>query len=111
MPFFDFESVPEVEYIPGWRGRAVHSERMTFMRWHIAAGQRLPVHSHPHEQVAHLISGEFDLTIDGETRRIHSGCVAVIPPQAVHSGIAITDCVFTDSFAPVRDDYLRVGNP
>jgi quercetin dioxygenase-like cupin family protein len=107
MPFYDLSEMPAPELFPGWHGKVIHSERMTFVRWSVPAGAVLPNHSHPHEQLAHLISGEFDLTIDGETRRIRSGSVAVIPPNAQHSGIAITACEFTDSFCPIREDYRK----
>ena len=41
------------EVIPGFVGRFLHSDTMTFALWEIAAGARLPEHAHPHEQVVH----------------------------------------------------------
>ena len=105
MPFYPLETNPVIQPLPGWEARAVHGERMTFVRWRARAGAILPEHSHDHEQIAHLIEGEFELTIDGETRRLTSGSMAVIPSNSVHSGIALTDCLITDCFAPVREDY------
>jgi len=55
--------------------------------------------------VANIIEGEFELTIDNETKILKPGDVAVIPSNAVHSGKAITDCRILDVFYPVREDY------
>ena len=92
--------------IPGFRARFLHSANMTFALWNIAPGALLPAHDHPHEQVAHVLEGEFELTIDGVTAIVKSGGVAVIPSNARHFGKAITSCRILDVFYPVREDYL-----
>ena len=52
-----------------------------------------------------MVEGEFEMTIDGETRVLGPGAVAVIPPNAVHSGKAIKKCRVIDVFYPIREDY------
>jgi quercetin dioxygenase-like cupin family protein len=52
-----------------------------------------------------LISGQFELTVDGESKLLTENDVAVIPSEVVHSGRAVTDCVMLDVFHPVREDY------
>jgi quercetin dioxygenase-like cupin family protein len=96
---------PERELIPGFRGRVVHTQWMTFVYWSVSQGTPLPEHSHPHEQVANMLEGEFELTINGQTTLLKPGMVATIPSGAVHSGRAITDCRILDVFSPVREDY------
>jgi quercetin dioxygenase-like cupin family protein len=91
--------------IPGFVGRFMHSDTMTFVLWEIAAGAVLPEHAHVHEQVVHLYEGEFEMTVDGITRRMSGGSVFAIPSNARHHGRAITDCRIMDVFHPVRDDY------
>jgi quercetin dioxygenase-like cupin family protein len=105
MPFIELEEIEQKELFPGCRVRFVHSENMTFSYWTVEAGAILPRHSHPHEQVANMIEGEFEMTIDGETRVLGPGAVAVIPPNAVHSGKAIKKCRVIDVFYPIREDY------
>ena len=78
---------------------------MTFVYWTVAAGAEMPLHNHLHEQVAHVLEGEFELTVDGETRTLKPGIVAVIPPYIKHGGRAITACKLLDVFLPERDDY------
>ncbi len=105
MPFIKLEEIEQKELFPGCRVRFVHSENMTFSYWTVEAGAILPRHSHPHEQVANMIEGEFEMTIDGETRVLGPGAVGVIPPNAVHSGKAIKKCRVIDVFYPIREDY------
>ncbi len=97
----------EREPVPGFKVRFVHSERMTLAYWDIEPGAALPEHAHVHEQVAQVIEGEFDLTVEGATARLRPGVVAVIPSNARHSGRAVTRCRIIDAFSPVREDFLR----
>ena len=96
---------PERTVFPGFHGRFIHSERMTFARWRINAGSLLPEHSHMHEQVVHVYAGELELVVGGVMHRLTPGTVLVIPPDVPHSGRAVTDCEVMDVFAPVREDY------
>jgi quercetin dioxygenase-like cupin family protein len=105
MQFSDLSEIKERELIPGFHGRVIHTDSMTFVYWLIDKGAPLPEHSHPHEQVAHVFEGQFELTIDGETRTLEPETVAAIPGNAIHSGKAITQCRILDVFSPVREDY------
>lgn len=93
------------ELFPGYRARLVHSDRMTFSYVDVDAGASFAEHDHPHEQVIHLLEGDFEVTVDGETHLMKAGDVAIVPPHARHRGTAITACRILDAFAPVRDDY------
>ncbi len=101
----DWSNITPREVIPGFVGRFLHSDTMTFALWEISAGAILPDHAHPHEQVVHLYEGEFEMTVDGKTSVAKSGSVLAIPGHARHSGRAITDCRVMDVFYPVREDY------
>ena len=105
MPFLNLHELEEMQIVPGFKGHFVHSENMTCAYWGIEAGAVLPEHSHPHEQVATMIAGEFEMTVNGETKVLRPGSVAIIPSDAVHSGRAVTICRIIDVFYPVREDY------
>ena len=105
MPFIQLNHLKQREPFPGFKVHFVHSANMTFAHWTIRAGALLPEHSHPHEQVVNLLDGEFELTINEQTKRLKAGQVAIIPSNAIHSGKAITDCRIIDAFYPIREDY------
>jgi quercetin dioxygenase-like cupin family protein len=91
--------------IPGFVGRFLHSNKMTFAYWEIAGGASSPEHAHVHEQAAFLIEGEFELTVDGVANHMTPGTIVIIPSNVRHSGRAIIDCKLLDVFDPVREDY------
>ncbi len=93
------------EVFPGYVGRFYHSANMIFVHWEIEPGSPLPEHSHLHEQVVNMISGEFELTVEGETKILRAGDVAVIPSNAKHTGRGLTQCKIIDVFYPIREDY------
>ncbi len=99
------KDLPGKEMFPGYTGRFIHTGTMTFAFWEVKAGSRVPEHAHVHEQVAQIMEGKFELTVDGNVLLLEPGKTAVIPSNVKHSGIAITDCVLLDVFSPVREDY------
>ena len=105
MAFLSTTDMVRKEPMAGFVGRFANGVTMTSVSWTIAAGSELPEHAHPHEQVSHVLDGEFEMTIEGKTQRLGAGMVAFIPPNATHSGRAITECRIIDVFHPVRDDY------
>lgn len=104
-PFIEPDDLEEREPLPGCKGRFLHTDNMTVVYWQMEAGAPLPEHAHPHEQIVNMIAGEYELTVDGDTRLLTPGSVVVIPSNVVHSGRARTDCRIIDVFHPVREDY------
>ena len=105
--FYTLDDLKQETLVEGFNVRFVHGDSMTIAYWDITQGAILPEHSHLHEQIANIMEGTFELTINGQTKRMKAGEVAVIPPNAPHGGKAITDCRIIDVFHPVREDYLQ----
>jgi len=85
MPFIDTSSLAPQQPLPGWQGRYFHSESMTFGYYAVEPGAAIHEHAHPNEEVWHVIEGELEVTIDGETRVAGPGCAALVPPDTPHS--------------------------
>lgn len=102
------KDVQPLEMLPGGKVRFYHTDHMTLSVWDFDRDTDLPRHSHPHEQMTHVISGQFEMTLGDEAVLLGPGMVAVIPPNLLHSGKALTECRIVDVFYPVREDFLRV---
>jgi len=63
-------------------------------------------HDHPHTQVSYVESGEFEATIDGETKILRAGDSFYVAPHKSHGAICKKAGVLIDIFSPVREDFL-----
>lgn len=105
--FINTKDLPDYNLIKGYKAKMIHTNQLTVMHVIAKAGYALPEHHHPHEQITNIIEGEFEMTVDGKTKVCKAGEVIVIPGNAVHSGIAVTDCRIIDVFNPPREDYQK----
>lgn len=91
MPFVDTDSLPVVERLPGWRGRYFHSANMTFAHYEFTGGASIHEHFHAQEEVYEVIEGELEVTIEGVAEVVRSGVVAIVPANARHSVMALSN--------------------
>jgi len=105
MQSYTLTDLPVRELFPGYRGKFITSDTMTFVYWDIAPNSPLPPHSHPHEQVINVLEGEFELIVEGERVVLGPGMVATIPGGAEHTGGSLSQCRILDVFYPIREEY------
>jgi len=98
-------NIPSKEIMPGYHGKLVHTKTMTLVFWDVAKNAVVPEHQHIHEQIMHLIEGEFEFTLNGETKVYHPGAIVPIASNLPHSGKALTACKLMNVFSPARDEY------
>jgi quercetin dioxygenase-like cupin family protein len=91
MPFIDTSHLNVKEPLPGWKGRFFNSNNMTFGYYIFPAGASIHEHSHPNEEVWHVIEGELEVSLGGQIQVTRAGCVAIVPPDTLHSVRALTD--------------------
>ena len=65
-----------------------------------------PLHSHPHEQLTYVLSGEFEFTIGDETKLVRAGDTMYKKSGVMHGCRCLKQGVLIDTFTPQRDDYL-----
>jgi len=64
-------------------------------------------HSHPHEQVVYIVSGQIDFHIEEQVTRLGPGGLLVVPPNARHWGVVVGEepVMNLDVFTPRRVEY------
>ena len=104
--FHDLEKRESKEIAPGVHIRTFWGNEMMVSIVDLAANMVVNLHSHPHEQAGTAISGEFELTIDGEARWIKPGDTYIIPGDVEHAArTGDTPARALDIFSPVREEY------
>lgn len=86
-------------------------------RLHLVKGAIVPPHKHLAEQITMVMRGSLKFTIDGKDFVVNEGEVLIIPPNVVHSAVALEETDDIDAFSPLRldwltgdDSYLRTGS-
>lgn len=105
MPFVNFNTIPHQKLMNGIHGALYHSDQLTFGHLVLEEGAVLPQHNHIHEQWTHMIEGQLEFTLDGDTQVLTSGHSVFIPSNIPHSARALSKCKVIDAFLPVREDF------
>lgn len=99
-------TAPSVEAFPGvFRTTLAWAEKSMMSQTRVTAGQELPEHSHPHEQLTFVISGKLELRIGDATWMLGPGDCVSVPSDVPHWGKAHEDVVALDAFCPPREDF------
>lgn len=92
---------------PGVEIRTTPGRGLMLSVVHFEPRSVVPEHSHPHEQMGIMISGQLEFTIAGRTRLLGPGDMWCIPGGVPHRVVALDEpAVALDVFHPIREDYL-----
>lgn len=65
------------------------------------------VHKHYHTQASYLVSGSFEVNINGEKKIQKAGDAYFLLPNIEHGVVALEDSVLIDVFTPHREDFIK----
>lgn len=65
------------------------------------------VHEHYHSQSTYVVSGQFEVMINGEKKILQAGDGFYVEPDAPHGAVCLEDGELIDVFSPVRADFLK----
>ena len=101
------EGVASLPAYPGLTRRILaYNERMMLVEHTMDAGSVFPRHSHPHEQLAYLVSGHIRVFCDGRVFEAHGGDSFIVRGGIDHEVHALERSIALDVFTPCREDYL-----
>src|SRR5438128_2899103 len=76
---------PTIEICPGIIRRTVaHGKNMYQMMATLAAGSTMPAHSHPQEQIVHILEGQMRLIVDGVPHELLPGDSFYLGSNVMH---------------------------
>jgi quercetin dioxygenase-like cupin family protein len=105
MQIVDTRTLPPFEKVPGWHGKVVHAENMTFGHWRFEKGAEIHEHSHAQEEVWHGVEGELQAIVDGETVTAGPRMVLMLQPGAQHRITALSEGFAIVADHPARRDF------
>lgn len=65
------------------------------------------VHEHYHSQASFVVSGKFEVEINGEKKILVAGDSFYIEPDASHGAVCLEAGTLIDTFSPMRADFLK----
>ena len=65
------------------------------------------LHRHPHAQICYVESGEFDVTVEGQTKRLAPGDCYNVTSDLEHGVRCLKAGALIDVFSPMRADFLE----
>ena len=99
------EALP-VEVVPGLVRRTLaEGKAMMICEFSLDEGVKIPMHSHPHEQVGYVVSGSIRMTIGESTFDMGPGDSYFARAGVPHCGVVLPRAVVVDTFSPPREDY------
>ena len=64
-------------------------------------------HSHMHTQTSLVVSGVFEVTVDGVTQTLKAGDGFYVAPNLRHGAVCVEAGTLIDAFSPAREDFLK----
>ena len=84
-----------------------HDDKILMAKVWFDKGAVGAVHSHHHSQVSYVISGKFEVEVDGEKQVLEAGGCFFIPSMKAHGAICLEPGILLDVFSPAREDFLN----
>lgn len=103
MSFVDFNSLPTFDSIDGVIGKLTWGEELSLTRYEIKKGTLTKSHRHTYEQITFVLSGFYEMTINGQTELLSAGKMAIVPKGVTHSSHTFSDCIILDVHKAVKN--------
>lgn len=83
-----------------------HSNNIMSVEVFFEKGAVGAMHSHPHEQLTYVLSGEFEFTVGDEVKTVRAGDTIYKEPNVMHGCICQQAGALLDTFTPMRADFV-----
>ena len=107
--YFDGSATQWTELGDGIRRKIIgHTPQLMSVLVEFDKGAIGTPHAHEvHDQIAYVVSGAFEVVVDGVARVLKTGDAFIAPHHRTHGVVALEDkSTLLDQFSPCREDYL-----
>lgn len=84
-----------------------HGPDLMMVRIEFEPGAVAALHHHPHRQASYVVSGRFEVTVDGERAELGPGDCFFVSADRVHGVVARDGGTLIDAFTPAREEFLE----
>jgi len=103
---FRWDDIPEEPLNPLLSRKLITGDRIMMSHVILKKGSVVPAHKHENEQITYILRGTLKFEVNGKDIVLREGDVLHIPPNVVHSAVALEDTLDLDVFSPPRQDWL-----
>jgi quercetin dioxygenase-like cupin family protein len=83
-----------------------YDDQVMMVMVHFKKGAVGSLHHHIHRQISYVVSGKFEVTINGQQKILGAGDCFFVAPDLVHGVVALEEGSLLDVFTPAREDFL-----
>jgi quercetin dioxygenase-like cupin family protein len=83
-----------------------YNDKLFLAEHRMEKGWKGALHSHPHEQIVYVVSGQLRVTAAGKTFDVCGGDTFLVRGGIEHGASAIEESLVIDVFTPCREDYI-----
>ena len=83
-----------------------YDEQLMLLEVKFKAGSIGYQHQHFHSQASYVVSGVFEVTINGVSKTLRAGDAFYVDPDVLHGAVCLEEGILIDTFSPMRQDFL-----
>lgn len=98
----------ELEHVGGgiWRQIMGYGEDIMLVKVQFEKGAVANAHKHIHSQSTYIVSGKFEIDMEGEKAIIQEGDGFFVAPNLLHGLVCLEAGTLIDTFSPMREDFI-----
>ncbi|NQT27840.1 cupin domain-containing protein [candidate division KSB1 bacterium] len=100
--------IPMKDFAEGIRRQILgYTSNLMMVNVYFEEGAVAASHSHPHQQVGHVLKGKFEVEIEGEVKKLSEGDCFIVQENLTHRALCLEEGIILDTFSPMREDFLE----
>jgi len=111
MEHFTWDAVEKVVMNEKISRRVITGDKVMVALIQLERGAVVSLHQHPCEQLSYIMEGALKFEVEGREVIVRKGQVLRVPPDIVHSAVALEDTLNFEVFSPPREDWLARPKP